>query len=119
MQLHPHICRGLSLPPSPPQLNALFVTVCRWTDVCVCVNAEEEVESEAGRSHAYDLRLINHRAALMTPCCFPNVFWQWQPATGTELTQAHIWLPQVSDRTPFMCAALHAGCHQPHTAAAG
>lgn len=87
-------------------------------DGCVCVE-EEEVESEAGRSHAYDLRLINHRAALMTPCCFPNVFWQWQPATGTELTQAHIWLPQVSDRTPFMCAALHAGCHQPHTAAAG
>ena len=87
--------------------------------MCVCVCVCVEVEAGPGRSHAHDLRLINHRAALMTPCCFPNVFWQRQPAAGTELTQAHIWSPQVSDRTPFMCAALHAGCHQPHTAAAG
>lgn len=86
--------------------------------VCVC-DVEGEVEAGTARSHAHDLRLINHRAALMTPCCFPNVFWQRQLAAGTELMQAHIWSPQVSDRTPFMCAALHTGCHQPHTAAAG
>lgn len=86
--------------------------------VCLC-GAEGEVEAGTGRFHAHHLRLINHRAVLMTPCCFPNVFWQRQPTAGTELTQAHIWSPQVSDRTPFMCAALHAGCHQPHRAAAG
>lgn len=120
MQLHPHICRGLPLPPSPPQITALFVSdnVCRLegvcTGVCVC-----EVESGTGRSHVHNSWLINHGAVLMAPCCFPNVFWQRQSAAGTELMQAHIWLHQVNDRTPFMYATLHAGCHQPHTTATG
>lgn len=46
-------------------------------------------------------RLINHRDALMTPRCSSNVFWQGWAAAGAELTQAHIWPPRVSDRTPF------------------
>lgn len=119
MQLHPHICRGLSLYPPPPQLKALFceVCVCCWRSVCACEEAVE-CEREAGGSRARDLRLINHRRALMTPCCFPNVSWQRRPTAGTRLTEAHIWLPPVSDRPPFMCAAPRGGCHQPHTSAA-
>lgn len=52
--------------------------VCVAAGVCV-----SECERKASGSRARDLRLINHRRALMTPCCFPNVSWQRRPTAGT------------------------------------
>lgn len=81
LQGAPSVTNSISLHLSPLLYLWFYVCSCKGLCNCVCVYVVwgGRVEAGTGMSHAHDLRLINHRAALMTPCRFPNVFWQSRP----------------------------------------